>query len=146
GDGAITAPGLPDRADALVLATPPGVTASLIEGLVPEAPGLLREIPSAPIAVVWLGFRSKRIGINLDAYGFLVARGEGPTVLGCQYESTVFPGRAPEGGVLLRVILGGTFDPGAIGETDDATIARACNDLGTIAGLDRSPDFGAVLR
>ena len=72
-----------------------------------------------------LGFRSAAgLGADLDAYGFVVARGEGVRLLGCQYETSVFPDRAPAGGVLLRALLGGTFDP-ALVDADDGAIAAA---------------------
>ena len=59
------------------------------------------------------------------------------TVLGCQYESSIFAGRAPEGAVLLRAILGGTFDPGIVEESDDVIRDRTVADLRRLAGLSR---------
>src|SRR4029079_11843001 len=79
--------------------------------------------PHAPVAVACLGFRSAAgLGVDVDAYGFVAARGECTRGLGCQYETSVFSDRAPAGGVLLRALLGGTFDPGLV-DADDATIA-----------------------
>jgi len=86
------------------------------------------------------------LGVDLDAYGFVVARGESVGLLGCQYETSVFSQRAPEGGVLLRALLGGTFEPQLV-DDDDATIAaRAVGDLRRAAGLARDPDFVDVWR
>ena len=77
---------------------------------------------------------------------FVVARGEGVRLLGCQYESSVFPDRAPSGGVLLRALLGGSFEPSLVDE-DDATLAgTAVADLRRTAGLRRDPDFVDVWR
>ncbi len=128
-------------ADVVVLAVGPRAAAALV----PEA-AALREIPLASVAVVCLGFRHAAIGMKLDAYGFLVARGEPPTILGCQYDSSVFPGRAPKGGVLLRVILGGTFDPRLVDRDDRALIDHAVGDLRLAAGLTAVPAFAAVWR
>ena len=36
------------------------------------------------------------LGMDLDAYGFVVARGEGVKLLGCQYETSVFPAARPQ--------------------------------------------------
>jgi oxygen-dependent protoporphyrinogen oxidase len=135
-----------ERFDAVIVALSPLATARVIEGVAPEAAAGLRALPLASVAVVSLGFRRQDVGMDLGAYGFLVARGERPTILGCQYESTVFPGRAPEGATLLRVILGGTFDPGAVERDDAALVAQAVGDLRTIAGLSAEPDFTAVWR
>jgi oxygen-dependent protoporphyrinogen oxidase len=84
--------------------------------------------------------------MNLGAYGFLVARGERPALLGCQYESTVFPGRAPTGHVLLRAIVGGTFDPGIVDRPDTEIVDSVIADLGTAAGLSVRPSFTRVWR
>src|SRR5262249_41291217 len=122
-------------------------TAALLARLAPDATTALRAIPHAPVAVVCLGFRSAAdLGVDLDAYGFVVARGEGVSVLGCQYETSVFPGRAPEGGVLLRALLGGTFDPALVDADDGALASRAIGDLRRAANLARDPDFVDVWR
>ena len=67
-------------------------------------------------------------------------------MLGCQYESSIFAGRAPEGAVLLRAILGGTFDPGIVDASDDVIRDRTVADLRRLAGLTREPDFVRIWR
>jgi oxygen-dependent protoporphyrinogen oxidase len=143
----VTAAGATIDSERLVLATPAGITAALLAPLAPEAATALRSISHAPVAVVCVGFRAADgLGVDLDAYGFVVARGEGIGLLGCQYETSVFTDRAPEGGVLLRALLGGTFDPTLV-DADDGTIAtRAVADLRRAAGLARDPDFVDVWR
>jgi len=137
------------EAERLVLATPAAATAALLAPHAAGAAEALRAIPHAPVAVVCLGFRAadaEALGIDLDAYGFVVARGEGISLLGCQYDSSVFPGRAPAGGVLLRALGGGTFDPGLV-DADDATIAaQILGDLRRSAGLRRDPDVVQIWR
>jgi oxygen-dependent protoporphyrinogen oxidase len=76
----------------------------------------------------------------------VVARGEGVRLLGCQYESSVFPDRAPTGGVLLRALLGGTFDPGLVDTDDGAIASQVLDDLRRVTGLARDPDFVDVWR
>jgi protoporphyrinogen/coproporphyrinogen III oxidase len=143
----ITATGAVVDAERLILATPAAATAALLQPLAPEASEALRAIPHAPVAVVCLGFRDGHdLGLDLDAYGFVAARGEGLRLLGCQYDSSVFPGRAPAGGVLLRALLGGTFDPAAVDADDGALAARAVADLKRATGLRRDPDFIDVWR
>ena len=56
-----------------------------------------------------------RDAVAKDGFGFLVAQGEELRVLGVVFESTVWPGRAPAGQVLLRCIFGGGRDPDAAG-------------------------------
>lgn len=132
--------------DALVVSTPPAETVRLLAPLLPGAARTIAAIPRASVGVVALGFRRPGVGMDLNGYGFLVARGERPTILGCQFESTVFPGRAPDGQVLLRVLVGGTFNPAALELDDAALVARAVDDLRVAAGLTADPDFSAVWR
>jgi protoporphyrinogen/coproporphyrinogen III oxidase len=138
-------------AERVVLATPAAATAALLAPHAPAAAEALRAIPHAPVAVVCLGFRPSAtgtpdLGMDLDGYGFVVARGEGIKLLGCQYESSVFPGRAPEGGVLLRALLGGAFDPALVDADDGALTAQATGDLRRVAGLRRDPDVVRIFR
>ena len=145
------ASGAPLPAEQIVVTTPAHVAATLLAPLAPAASAALSAVPFAPIAVTALGFRapaagSVDLGMDLAAYGFVVARGEGPTLLGCQYESSIFEGRAPPGAVLLRALQGGTFEPGLVDETDDTIAARAVADLRRVAGLRVEPDFVAVWR
>ena len=142
----------PIDAERVVLTTPAAVTAKLLAPLAPAAAAALAAVPFAPMAVCALGFHAKAglpapdLGMDLAAYGFVVARGEGPTLLGCQYESSIFADRAPPGAVLLRALLGGTFEPAIVDATDDAIAARAVADLRRVAGLRADPDFVAVWR
>jgi protoporphyrinogen/coproporphyrinogen III oxidase len=143
----VVANGATIESERLVLATPAATTAALLAPHAPPAAAALRAIPHAPVAVVCAAFRSSSgLGIDLDAYGFVVARGEGVKLLGCQYETSVFPDRAPEGGVLLRALLGGTFDPDLVDGDDHAIAAQAVGDLRRVTGLARDPDFVDVWR
>jgi len=136
-------------AERVLLTTPAAASAALLAPLAPAATEALRAIPHAPVAVVCLGFRDAdagALGMDLDGYGFVAARGEGIALLGCQYDSSVFPGRAPPGGVLLRALCGGTFDPGLV-DADDATITgQVLGDLRRAAGLRREPDVVQIWR
>ena len=133
--------------DRVVVATPAAKAASLLAPLAPDAAAALNAIPHAPVAVVSLGFESgEGLGMDLDAYGFVVARGENIALLGCQYETSVFAGRAPKGGVLLRALIGGSFAPALVDADDDALVALAIGDLQRAAGLARDPDFIDVSR
>ena len=131
-----TADGAAIESERLVLATPAAATAALLAPHAPAAAAALRAIPHAPVAVVCLGFRAgrrPRASISTPTASWSrAARACG--LLGCQYETSVFPDRAPEGGVLLRALLGGTFDPGLVDADDDAIAAQAVGDLRRVAG------------
>ncbi|HEX2657528.1 MAG TPA: protoporphyrinogen oxidase [Polyangia bacterium] len=139
------------EAEAVVVAADAPTTARLLGALVPEARALV-DVATAPAAICALGFHdvtARPLGMDTDAYGFLVARHEAPRMLGCQYESSTFAARAPEGSILLRGILGGVgegFDPGVVERTDERIARDTLADLRTITGLAREPDVVRVWR
>ena len=77
----------PIDAGAVVVATAGANAAALLDPLAPAAASAIRRVRQASAAVVCLGFRNADIGMDLRAYGFLVARdpvvgGAPSTVLG----------------------------------------------------------------
>ncbi|MDO8837106.1 MAG: protoporphyrinogen oxidase [Vicinamibacterales bacterium] len=133
-------------ADAVVLAGGSGATADQVASLDAPLAADLRAIPCAPMVVVCLGYREAELSASLDGFGFLVPRGEGPRLLGALWDSSVYPGRAPAGHALVRVMLGGAHDPSAIGLDDDAAVAVACEGLATVMGERATPCFTKVFR
>lgn len=71
----------------------------------------LSHIAYPPVSVLAMGFRRKDIAHALDGFGMLVPEVEERAILGTLFSSTLFPGRAPEGQVLLTTFVGGTRDP-----------------------------------
>jgi oxygen-dependent protoporphyrinogen oxidase len=126
------------EADAVVVAVPARIAARLLDGAAVELAGHLREIRCATVAVAGLVFVRERVRHSLDGYGFLVPGGRFP-ILGCLFESSVFPGRAPEGKVLLRAMLGGTRNPDAASRPPDVIVANALEALRPILGIDGDP-------
>jgi len=100
-------------AQSLVVATPTEVAGKLLAQLDSQFELLLTSVEYAPVAVVSLGYRRKDIAHSLDGFGFLVPRSAGLRVLGSVWNSSLFPGRAPDGQVLLTSFVGGTTDPAA---------------------------------
>jgi len=97
--------------DKVVLSLPSYAAAKLIKDASLELSELLSQIEYSPISVVALGFPKKGLGHNLDGFGFLVPRKEKRKILGALWDSSVFPNRAPEGKVLIRVMIGGARQP-----------------------------------
>jgi oxygen-dependent protoporphyrinogen oxidase len=134
------------RANVVVLATDASSAARLVDSIDGELAGLLREIPSAPLAVLCLGYGNRRAGGMVDGFGFLVPRGEGPRILGAVWESNVFAGRAPDGHALIRVMIGGATDPDALSMDDEALVRTARTDLKTVCHLDAPLAFVKCIR
>ena len=128
-------------ADAVVLATPAFVSAALLSPFLPEAAAALSEIPYADVRVFGLGYDRVDVPNLLDGFGFLVPRGEGVRALGVLYSSSIFPDRAPEGKVLLRVIAGGSVDPEFAGLSSDEALGAVRRDLELTLGITAPPEM-----
>ncbi len=139
------ADGAHHECDVLVLCTPAYVSASLVRPHAPDAATALAAIPYAPIAVVGLGYEAPPPE-SMDGFGVLVAKDEEPRILGAVFESTLWNGRAPEGGALIRCMLGGTRDPDALTLPDDELVALACDGLAKTMGIEASPKYSEVVR
>ena len=127
------------EADALVLTMPAVHTSPLLASLHGDLGRELSEIPTAPLAVVALAYDAEEIGGDPDGFGFLVPRGQGPRILGCLWDSSLFPGRAPRGKVLLRAMIGGAHDPCAVDLSDDGLLREVRRDLEVAMGLRAEP-------
>jgi oxygen-dependent protoporphyrinogen oxidase len=126
-------------AERVVVATPAWAAARLLEPLSGPAAAALAEIPYAGVNVLAFGFERIDVPHALDGFGFLVPRGEGVRCLGVLWTSSLFPGRAPERAVLLRVIAGGTIDPGFAALGDAEAVAAARRDLRVTMGITAEP-------
>jgi oxygen-dependent protoporphyrinogen oxidase len=76
----------------------------------------------------------------LAGYGFLVPAAERGRTLGVVWESALFAGRAPAGHVLVRAMIGGAREPGAVDESDESLVLRARHDIARIMGLRSEPE------
>ena len=138
--------GVEIEADHVVIAGHPTIAAGLTTPFDPELGALLGGIPSAPVAVVAVGYPRAAITHSLEGFGFLVPRSEGLRTLGVLWESSIFPGRAPADHVLLRVMIGGAHDPDAVRQDNDGLLALARGDLHRTLAVSAPPDFTHVVR
>ena len=85
-----------------------------IPGLLPflneEEIAPFNDLKYAAVTQVLLGF-NKWKGMSLKAFGGLVPGKENKNILGVLFTSSFFEGRAPQGGALLSVFMGGTKRP-----------------------------------
>jgi len=133
-------------ADAVILAVPARVATLLVAGCAPELSERLGEIVFAGSAIVSLGFRRDQVGHPLDAAGMVVPRGEKRRLLAASFSSSKFPGRAPEGHVLVRGFVGGALDPGAAALGDAELRRIVLGDLADLIGARGEPVLARVDR
>jgi oxygen-dependent protoporphyrinogen oxidase len=127
------------EADGVVVAVPAAVASRILDQVDPTVAGDLAAIEYAGSAVVSLGFHRHQVAHPLDAAGMVVPRREGRRILAVSFLSSKFPGRAPEGHVLLRTFVGGALDPEAARLDDDALVALVRRELADILGVSGDP-------
>jgi len=123
----------------VVVALPASAAAELLAEVTAGASLPLAEVPCAPVAVTAYGFRREQVAHPLDGFGFLAPRGGGLRLLGCLFPSSIFPGRAPAGHVLLTAFAGGRRDPAAAALPDDELDRLLLAELGHALGVDGPP-------
>ena len=134
------------QADAVVLAVPARAAAALLRDLDAEIARKIATIESAGLAVAVLAFRPEAFRKPPDGYGYLIAPGEKIEILGALFETNLFPGRAPEGRILVRVMIGGADRPDLITRTDADLIGLAMMALDRTHGLASGPEQTWVIR
>ncbi len=117
----------PLLAKQVVLAVPAAEAARLCRPLASDAAAALDDIPSPPLTVAHCTWPRGEVGHPLVGFGHLVKPTEGRRMLGAVWSSALFPGRAPEGKVLLTIFLGGRRRPdgAAIPDEDLAAVIHS---------------------
>jgi oxygen-dependent protoporphyrinogen oxidase len=97
-----------------------------------------------PLAMVYLGYEKKDILHPLDGFGFLVPEVEKKKILGTLFSSTLFPGRAPDGKILLTTFIGGERDPSLAQQKESTLISTAKKELTNLLKIKGEPTFQKV--
>ncbi|MCC7262638.1 MAG: protoporphyrinogen oxidase [Candidatus Latescibacteria bacterium] len=106
----------------------------------------LAKIYYPPVAVVFCGYRRNPLDHALEGFGFLVPRRENRQILGSLWNSSLFSGRAPEGGLALTVFVGGSRQPENALWPEDKLMDTVAAELKELLGLQPRPDHQVVFR
>ncbi|MDJ0380255.1 protoporphyrinogen oxidase [Streptomyces sp. G-G2] len=143
GDGAVEV----IEADAVVLATPAGPAAGLLERLAPAAATELRGIEYASMALVTLAFRRSELPPTLTGSGFLVPPVDGRTIKASTFSSNKWAWSGADPGLfLLRTSVGRHGDEAVLARDDAELVGVSLADLGEAVGLTARPVASAVTR
>jgi oxygen-dependent protoporphyrinogen oxidase len=129
------------EADALCLAVPAYVAASLLSDVHEGLAEKLRAIKYASTATINFGYRRAAIKHPLNGFGFVVPFIEKRSLIACTFSSVKFSGRAPEGQVLLRAFAGGALQPEIFALDEDLMAQRVESDLRELLGISEGPRF-----
>ena len=129
-------------ADHVVLATPAGDAARLLQAWNGELAALLQAIPYTSSVTLALGYRKDTFDHPLKGFGFLVPKRERKLMAACTWVGNKFSYRVPDDMVLLRCFMGGD----ALGQSDEALVEAARRELQSIMGLQAAPVFHSIAR
>ncbi len=131
--------------DAVVLATPPSVTASLLSALSAPAAELLSGIDSVPVATVALIYAPGRVTLP-PATGFLVPRRERRLMVGCTFLSQKWPHLPGDGGAVIRCAVGRDGASSWQDLDDGELVSALLAELEMACGIAEDPEAVAVHR
>jgi oxygen-dependent protoporphyrinogen oxidase len=132
--------------DAVIVAVPAHRAARLLAEQHVELAAGLTSIRYAGCAIALVGYRRADVGHPLDGFGFVVPEIEGRRILACSFSSNKFPGRAPEGEVLLRVFVGGARHPEQMELNDDQLRRIVREELSQLLSIRGEPTYFEVAR
>lgn len=128
----------------LIIALPVNRCLELLIGAgLPEPP--MQSIPEAKLATVAMGFAADKAKVPFG-FGYLAPEQEQRFALGTLFSSHMFPGRAPEGHLLVETLVGGRRHPERLELPDEEIVARAYEDIKQLMELPDPPVFSRVLR
>ena len=137
----VEADGASWRAARVVLAVPAHAAARLLDG---ELATELAAIPYAGVATVNLAFDG---GITLpQAAGFVIPAVERRGTIACTIAHAKYPGRAPDGTMLLRAFVGGALHESRLQLSDEVLVRETLADLRLYLGALPEPRFTRVHR
>lgn len=124
---------------AVVTAAPADEASHIIQGAAPALSTLLSEIEYAPLVVVGLGYARNEVRHPLSGFGFMIPRREGMNVFYNVWNSSMCPGRAPQGKVLLTSFAGGATNRQFVEQSEEEITRRVELEIGRILGVNGTP-------
>ncbi len=141
-----TESGVSLRADGVCLALPTYAAGQLLQETDSKLSEELKSISYASTATVNLAYCRGDLRHPLDGFGFVVPFIEKRSLIACTFSSIKFPGRAPNGSVLLRAFVGGALQPDMFALEEDQMLQRVQADLRELLGIKKAPRFSEVTR
>lgn len=134
------------EADHLVLSAPAYAQADLLGGVDDLLAAELRSIETVPIAVAAVGWNANPTSFPIDGFGFLVPQSLKRDILGVQWCTSIYEGRADAGKTLWRVLCGGAARPVMAAWPEDQLIDAVRKELKAMMGVVAPPDFVRIIR
>ncbi len=133
-------------ADIVVHTAPASAQAESLHQLDPLLATELASVKYTPVNVVLLGYLTKDAPVAPDGFGYIAPQHTRRDVLGVQWCSAIFPGRAPPGLVLWRALCGGVNRPDAAAWPDDVLLKAVHREMQLAMRVTAPPVFTQVVR
>ena len=134
------------KADAVCLAVPAYIAASLLHETDQALANKLRQIKYASTATLNLAYRRAAISHSLNGFGFVVPFVEKRSLIACTFSSVKFSGRTPDEHVLLRAFAGGALQPEIFALDEQEMAKRVEAELRELLGISEAPLFVEVAK
>lgn len=134
------------QARATVLAVPAYRAGEIIDSVAPEVAGLLGSVRYEPMVVAATSISEDSLSEPLRGFGFLTSQAERLNILGTIFNSNLFPGRAPEGRMLLTSYLGGALKPEVFDWPDERVWDVVCSELKHVLKTSLQPNPVGLFR
>ncbi|HTR66777.1 MAG TPA: protoporphyrinogen oxidase [Terriglobales bacterium] len=135
-----------DVFDAVIIATPAGVAATLLQIANPALAAELAGIRYSSSATVALGYAADVRAALPAGFGFLVPRTEALRMLAATFVHNKFPHRAPRDRALIRCFFGGSRDEAVLNLDPEQIVQIARQELRQILGISAEPLFTRVFK
>jgi protoporphyrinogen/coproporphyrinogen III oxidase len=136
----------PESFDALILAAPASLSASLLKSTDAELAALVASVPHAGCSVAVTAYRRDQVAHPCNGSGFIIPAIEKRRVIAGSFSSNKFPGRAPDDRILMRIFLGGALQPALTDLPDDDIRRIVREELAELLGARGESEFCDVVR
>lgn len=132
------------EADAVIVTALPYTAADMIENFDKDLSDTLQDIQCVSSATINLAYKREDVPHDLRGYGFLVPQVENRQIMASTWTSSKWPGRAPQGFVLLRTFAGGAFNQDLAFQDNDRIVKVMRHELKDILGITAEPYLSRV--
>jgi len=134
--------------DAVIVATPAWMAGKLLAGVDARSTELLESIPFSSSATVPMAFKAEDCPFDTKFFGILCPLVENRPVMAITMSSAKWPGRTPEGRVMLRGFVGGPRNQEIMNNSDDELVEIVRQQLVEVLGLkpEAKPVWARVFR
>jgi oxygen-dependent protoporphyrinogen oxidase len=134
------------RFDAVIMAMPAYIAATLLQDASHQLAAELRSIPYSSSVTVTLAYDETVRAMLPPGFGLLVPRTEGKRLLAATFVHNKFSHRAPPDRALIRCFLGGSRDEQILRSSDEEIVRIVREELKQILALASEPLFTRVYK